>query len=467
MAWLRAQADELAQEDALQLAIRLSVDEPKQARALRLGVEAGRLAVGARFGLVPLEQLALPASLGGADGVFRSHMANSLEASDDLQAITRWLSRYDERASTARSYRKEIERFVLWSTTEQRKAVSSASSLDCQAYRAFLAAVPAHWVHPVPVERTDSDWRPFRGQPSPASQKQALVIVQTMFEGLRDAGYLVANPMRSVMKGFKLPKTRLDVKRSFTEAEWAHVLRCVAALPIGTAQVRLRCILELLVSSGIRLDELAKATRADLRLVSLPGLEDTWVLAVTGKRDKQRDVPLANDVVALLDAHAQSFEGPGGVLADRDALPLIPGTKPLVRGLTASVEQWTRNDAGQVAKAAVTGQGGGALSAAGVYAVVKRFMGRAAKTATATGLDAKRFEKASTHWMRHTFVRQALVDGAPLEVVSDLAGHASIATTSIYSSQELARKIEAIQGMKRRGVSAPDTESARAFRTRT
>ena len=119
----------------------------------------------------------------------------------------------------------------------------------------------------------------------------------------------------------------------------------------------------------------------------------------------------------------------------------------------ASVEQWTRDESdGTVSKASITGQGGAALSAAGIYAVVKRFMGRVAKTAPAAGLDAERFEKASTHWMRHTFVRQALVDGAPIEVVSELAGHASIATTSIYSSQELARKIQAIRGMKRRTV---------------
>ena len=269
-----------------------------------------------------------------------------------------------------------------------------------------------------------------------------------MFEGLRDAGYLVANPMRSVMKGFKLPKTRLDVKRSFTEAEWAHVLQCLVAVPIGAEQVRLRCILELLVSSGIRLDELAKARRADLRLVSLPGLVDTWVLSVTGKRDKQRDVPLANDVVELIEAHALHFAEADRALGDL-------GSSPLIRGLAASVEQWTRNESdGAVSKASITGQGGAALSAAGIYAVVKRFMGRAAKTAPAAGLSAERFEKASTHWMRHTFVRQALVDGAPIEVVSELAGHASIATTSIYSSQELARKIEAIRGMKRRAVTA-------------
>ena len=47
--------------------------------------------------------------------------------------------------------------------------------------------------------------------------------------------------------------------------------------------------------------------------------------------------------------------------------------------------------------------------------------------------------------MRHTFVRQALVDGVPIEVVAELVGHASVATTSIYSTQELARKISAVR----------------------
>lgn len=37
----------------------------------------------------------------------------------------------------------------------------------------------------------------------------------------------------------------------------------------------------------------------------------------------------------------------------------------------------------------------------------------------------------------------------PVLLQSLLAGHASIATTSIYSTQELARKIRAVQTMKR------------------
>ena len=96
------------------------------------------------------------------------------------------------------------------------------------------------------------------------------------------------------------------------------------------------------------------------------------------------------------------------------------------------------------------GLAGTPLSAAGIYAVLKRFFRQAAKSAEVVGLDSRRFEKASTHWMRHTFVRQALVDGVPIEVASELAGHASIDTTSIYSMQELARKIKAVAGMRRK-----------------
>ena len=105
--------------------------------------------------------------------------------------------------------------------------------------------------------------------------------------------------------------------------------------------------------------------------------------------------------------------------------------------------------AGAVVASATSNTPETALSSAGIYAVLKRFFAQAAKTAPDSGLDPERFMKASTHWMRHTFVRQALVDGVPIEVVSELAGHASIDTTSIYSTQELARKIRALQTMKR------------------
>ena len=77
---------------------------------------------------------------------------------------------------------------------------------------------------------------------------------------------------------------------------------------------------------------------------------------------------------------------------------------------------------------------GKSRSDAGIYAVLKRFFRQAAKSAEVMGLDPRRFENASIHWMRHSFVRQALVDGVQIEVALELAVHSSIDTTTIFSS---------------------------------
>ena len=447
VAWLQMQAEHL------NMGIAQSTLEPKSRRLLRQNAQgqlvAARVISGlGQFGQGSLVQMSLEriqgsAVLSGSSGEFRSHMANTLGASNDFEAVNAWLAYYAEKPSTQRSYRKEIERFLLWCTQQLNKPLSSVTSPDCLKYREFLAAVPATFIQSAPVQRTDPSWRAFRGQPSAASQKQALVIIQTMFGALCDAGYLVANPMRALMKSFDLPASKVDIRRSFTEAEWAHVLRCLQDIPAGPERARLQCILELLVSSGIRLDELAKARHSHLRKESLPDLPQTWVLTVTGKRSKTREVPLNDEVVLLLAAHGKEFMKDDIDCTDADNLPLI-------RTLHPSVAQWGMSESGALVSTAVSGKPGSALSGAGIYAVLKRFFAMASKRAEQAGLDALRFEKASTHWMRHTFVRQALVDGVPIEVVSELAGHASIDTTSIYSTQELARKIRAIKVMKRR-----------------
>jgi site-specific recombinase XerD len=440
------------EQDHLNLRVSGTVHEPKSKQELRVAALLPALAqVGKVIGpfgagtLVTsaMQRMQATPALAGAHGDFRSHMANTLGANNDLEAVSAWLARYQEKPATQRSYRKEAERFLLWCAQDLKKPLSSVNAPDCQQYRQFLQAVPASWIQHRPLKRTDPGWRAFRSQPGAASQKQALVILQTLFGGLVDAGYLVANPMRALMKSFDLPASRMDIRRSFTEAEWAHVLACVDAQPVGPQRLRLRCILELLVTSGIRLDELAKARHRDLRLEALADLPDTWILTVTGKRNKTREVPLQAEVVELLALHGKEFLEEDRLFQDTQHLSLI-------RTLGVSVPQWRKGQGGELVTSAATVHAGSSLSASGIYAVLKRLFRQAAKSAAAAGLDEQRFEKASTHWMRHTFVRQALVDGVSIEVASELAGHASIDTTSIYSTQELARKIKAVRGMKRR-----------------
>ena len=172
----------------------------------------------------------------------------------------------------------------------------------------------------------------------------------------------------------------------------AHAQRCIATEPAGLVWTRLHGLLELLVISGVRLDELAQARWVSLSLVTPPELPPTWILSVTGKRNKTRDVPLADEVVALLRHHdfAESE-------ADHDE-----SDRPLIFALRGSVPQWGLV-AGAVRHVAVAEESEGAASASGIYAVLKRFFGRAAASAGEAGLDASRLEAASTHWMRHKF----------------------------------------------------------------
>ena len=44
---------------------------------------------------------------------------------------------------------------------------------------------------------------------------------------------------------------------------------------------------------------------------------------------------------------------------------------------------------------------------------------------------AERFERASTHWMRHSHASHAIASGMPIEIAQQNLGHASLATTTI------------------------------------
>lgn len=444
-----------------------ALEPPQRLRAMR-SATLRHLVMAPRFALVPLGQLAVPAALaGGADapGLFASRMANSLGARDDLSAIRAWLGQYVESPATHRAYVKEVERFYLWCLHELRKPLSSVDSVDCQAYRGFLARPPDAWVQPAALPRDDPSWRPFRGPLKPTSQRYALVVVQTMFDGLRDANYLLANPMASVRKKSQLPEPSMNIGRSFSDDEWAFVMaqldreqaRALArhgaagaggALlsPPGAEQRRLRLVLELLCSTGLRLAELAAATTEDVATVPVDDDVDDGaaarVITVVGKGRKLRQVPLDDDILSLIAAHHE----------DAAAVGALPCPTAVVCTLRPAVGRWTAPDTHRgLTLQTASLKADRALGSSGLYRSLKRFFRRIAEDASAVdGLSADRIRAASTHWLRHTFGRQGAAAGVPVEVLQQAFGHASLNTTTTYLTTERSRMIRVLRDARAR-----------------
>jgi site-specific recombinase XerD len=380
-----------------------------------------------RTGIVPLERFLLPDGLDGAHGANRGTRC-ALSANDDLAAIEAWLSACRPGAHTRRSYRKEAERLLLWAILEKGKPVSSLTEADCAAYRDFLRdlgrAEPAEWAQRFilrqenwlgarGIPRWSHRWRPFEGPLSAGSQKTALVVVRAMCQWLTDRHYLHGNPFKSVGRPAQ-PEGRIDVSRALTRPEWQAVKNCLTALPADERAFRLRFILVLAYGTGLRLSELVALRKRDLHAFSRSG--DTalrWELHVTGKQNVSRDVQLAPFVV---DEIRKYFQRRGHA-----SLEQAPDDAPLIAALPAP--------------------GGGTadapLSAARLYDILKGFFGEvAASLGPEQQQMAERLRKSSTHWLRHTFATHALHSGMSLEVVRDLLGHKSLATTSAYVSTE-------------------------------
>jgi len=145
----------------------------------------------------------------------------------------------------------------------------------------------------------------------------------------------------------------------------------------GATDLRDRAILELLYGTGMRLAELVGLRVGDVRAADA---------LVRGKGSRERRVPLGGKARAALEAHWN---------ARGDASPRSP---------------------------AVGGRHGAPVSRRTVQRVVTRHLRRIARRA---GL--------SPHLLRHSFATHLLDRGAELRAVQEMLGHASLASTQVYT----------------------------------
>jgi site-specific recombinase XerD len=362
--------------------------------------------------LVPWEQLTLPVALDGSHGRFRAPASTCLlDAANDCEAVQSWLALH-ESPDTQRAYRKEAERLILWALVESQCALSSLTTDDAIAYRAFLRrpAPRARWTGPS-CPRSSPDWRPFVRGLSARSAAYALSVLRALFRWLIEQRYVLANPFAGIRvrgAGWLAP---LDSTRVLTGSEWAIVRSIADGFEVSCgwstpAAQRLRFLLDLDYATGLRAHELVTVTLGDIHA---DAHGDTW-LTVTGKgaqTGKGALPPLALEAL------------------DRSLLQRgLPVTRTRWKPGTSLVTTLEDND---------VATGTGSITATRLRQVMQRFFVQAAALVQDDHpVIADKLRRASPHWMRHTHATHALALGVELDCVRDNLRHASIATTSTY-----------------------------------
>jgi site-specific recombinase XerD len=436
----------------------------------RAAIPAGvlRAVVPRSTAVVPIDKLIVPAAFSGENGAYRlpQHLC-LIRARNDYEAILVWVrakhglspaqiaDKKKKRgidpaapegsfdwlnylSNTQRAYLKEAERFLLWAIVQRQKPLSSMTLDDCVAYRNFLAdpQPAALWCGSHARGRWSPLWRPFEGPLEPASQRRAVTILKGLYRWLVDQCYLRGNPWGGVTTPKGGTKS-IDAGRSFTQAQWDYIDGQLQGLAGTSANMRLRFALRLMYATGLRLSEVVAARIEDLSWKAYPAERrgdaaiEVWELQVVGKGGKARIVPVAPAVVDELCTYLASR----GLPAD---LPLVP---PETHLLGKAVDVAERAPWSPAARQPVDRHAG--IGAATLVDQMKVFFARCAQAmAEDDRAGAARLEEASAHWLRHTHGSHAVAAGMDIKVVQQNLGHASLATTTIYTTSEERRRAE-------------------------
>ncbi|PPG37612.1 site-specific tyrosine recombinase XerD [Rathayibacter sp. AY2B5] len=224
-----------------------------------------------------------------------------------------------------------------------------------------------------------SSWLAARPERPLAASSRARILssVRGLHRFALEEGVVADDVARDVMP----PKVPMTLPKAVTVEQMAALLD--AARGEELADLRDRALLELLYATGARISE-----AVDLNVDDVVAAE---VVRLTGKGSKQRMVPLGRFAREAVDEY------------------LVRARPELSRR-------------GRATPALFLGVRGSRLSRQSAWLVIRAVAEKA-------GLD----REISPHTFRHSFATHLLAGGADVRVVQELLGHASVATTQIYT----------------------------------
>ncbi len=211
------------------------------------------------------------------------------------------------------------------------------------------------------------------------SVNRKLSTLRTYFKWLKREGKIQTNPM-SLVKGPKVSKTI----PSFVQQGKLQKENIEPLFSDDFDGVRDHLMFEMLYQTGMRLSELIGLQNTDVRPDHIK---------VLGKRNKERLIPISKELFEQVKAY-------------RIMRQELDEKSPFFFLLNTGKKVYPKF----------------------VYRKINNYLGRAT--------DMK---KKSPHVLRHTFATQMLNNGAGLEVLKELLGHANLSATQVYTHNSFAK----------------------------
>jgi integrase/recombinase XerC len=204
--------------------------------------------------------------------------------------------------------------------------------------------------------------------------------LRSFFKFAQSRGKLAINPMLKIVS----PKSEKLLPNYVKESEMHHLLEKVE-FEDGFSGLRDKLILEILYQTGMRVSELTEMSEGSVDFQKRE-------LKVLGKRNKERIIPVSKELSEKLDVYVKEKKAN---FSENKSLLMV-------------------KDDGDKADRKF------------VYNKVKYYLSHVSS-----------LNKRSPHVLRHTFATHMLKNGADLNAIKEILGHASLAATQVYAHNSL------------------------------